>query len=241
MAQFKALRKLTHVQIVTTVLALTWAGCPFVFAAERAKQLVRDTLIRQFEDAGDRALFDQISRIAFSTSAVAMAPSTVELPASLTVERPEGTYVITNLDVVNTVVSGTVTVFDADGLEVGTVDIAQATLSDDNRIDYAVTTTTADESRSEVGSLTGITEEEGTAIQLVSINGEDTNINVVNYKALLEDGGTTSSHSCPVTTSSYGGGTASDGSVAIDPCTALAVVVVIIVFVIVCYLFCWML
>jgi len=203
------------------------------FALERGKQVAADRGVREYGDAIGGSLFEQITSIPLTTSTVAAD--------TVTVERPEGTYVVENLQVVDGVASAMVTVRDEDGVLQGTFDILSLTVSDENRIDYEADVQTTDSNWVETGSLVGVSTVDHTALQLISINGGETSMNLLDFGGMTTDAATASG-SCPVTTTPFGnpGGAASAGTIA-SACALLAVGVVIFLVAVVCIMFCWML
>ncbi len=216
---------------VALSFVLCWSLCPAAFALERGKQLTNDRAVRAFGDALGESLFNQITNIRLNLSVVAST--------SVIVDRPEGTYQIDNLQVVDRVASATVSVFDPGGALQGEYEILSLTVPDENRIDYKTVVQTGDTNWVETGSMVGVSTAENTALQLVSIDGEDTSVNLLDFSGMTMDG-QTASDSCPITTTPNGGGAASVGAVA-SACAVGAAIVVVVVAIVVCAIFCWLL
>lgn len=231
----KLLRRQSLVNSVAMVFALGWAACPMAFALERSKQTAIDRSVRDYPVDNEQSLFGKIKELPVAINTVASN--------SATVERPEGTYWVENLQIVDGVVNATVAVYDNDGMLTGTYDVLSLTVTDENRIDYQVAVQSADDNWVETGSMVGISTSEHKALHLVSIDGQETNVNLLDYSGLAAEA-TTASDSCPVTTTPNPGGGGGVGSASVgvaSACAILAATVVIVIVVIACYIFCWML
>jgi len=247
--------RLTHSQIVATVFALTWATCPFIFAQERARQEVkrvtREVVSRIVPAEGVDALVDQILNV----PAIITRSATARGDDVLTLVRPEGTYTFEGMTYdqstpdATPVFSGSITLLNMSGNQ-NTYDLTSLTVIDHNRIDYTITSSVAGLQEEEVGTLVGI--DTGRAIHSVSKNGQNTAARILNFTNITNSGqGVTAAAQCEPVYYEGGGASAASagaivssdgwGTVAVEPCTVLAVVVVVVVFIIICYLFCWLL
>ncbi len=249
------MKRLTCSQVVATVFALGWAACPMAFAAEQgrqeAKHVAREIVSRVVPVERVDALLDQILNV----PATVMRSATASGEDILTLVRPEGTYTFEDMAYsqdnpdVTPVFSGRITLLDAGGNQ-STYDLTSLSVFDHNRIDYTMTSSSQVAGlQEESGTLIGIGA--GRAIHAVSENGQNTAARVLNFSRITNPNqGAVASESCePVYYEGSGGigsasasATTSDGwgTVAVEPCTVLAVVVVIVVFLILCYLFCWL-
>lgn len=172
------MKRLTCSQVVATVFVLVWTTCPMAFAVERGKQegkrVAGEVVPRAVDVVQTDSLFGQFGNMNIGTISVSDS-NAATASQTFTLVRPEGTFVFSNVTVVNNNMSGHLVMFDPAGQKVAEVDILRVAFTDDNRLDFStVTLPTADAPAvSVVGSMVGITSTPGAALLSASADGGD--------------------------------------------------------------------
>lgn len=178
------MKRFTCSQVVATVFALGWATCPMVFAAERGKQegkrVAREIVSRLVEVEQADSLLDQITAMNIGNYIVGDV---------ISLERPEGTYIFDQV-IRNAVggVSGIVTEYNLDGERVADYNIANVAIPDDNRINFSISVSTPNMDWVEDGALVGLQSDPGKAVALVSVDGGDSRLSLVDFSGLAVSG-----------------------------------------------------
>lgn len=204
------MKRLTCSQVVATVFALGWTSCPMLFAIERGKQegkrVAREVLTRAVGAVRADSLLGQFGNMdigKLSTSVVFTATATVS--KVFTLERPEGTYVFSNMLVVNNNVSGNVAMLDPTGQKVIDIAVSQVAFINDNTINFDIASLpTADAPAvTAVGSMTGIQSDPGTAMISVSANGSDTVLLQADFGSAAAQAVASAGSVSPITVTSF--------------------------------------
>jgi hypothetical protein len=213
-----------------------------VFAAERGKQVVRqlvgEKLTRIYGATVADSLVAQLRAINIRHSAVAGSSVSVELSGT--------TYVFDQI-VRNVAggMSGLVTQYNSDGEKVADYDIRNIASPDENRVDFSVSPSTPEGSWTEDGVLVGIQDNPGTAMALVSVDGGDSRLSLVDFSGLAASASSAAADSADslVTVTPFQDSHSTQGGVAVDPVTCLVTIcvgaVVIIGVIIACWLAAW--
>lgn len=224
------MKRLTCSQVVATVFALGWAACPMVFAAERGKQVVRqevtDKLARVYGRPLADSLVGQLRAMHIGHSAVDGSTTMFQLSGS--------TYVFAQM-APNAIggTSGIVTEYNSDGERVADYNIANVATPDDNRINFSISASTPDMNWVEDGALVGIPGDPGNAVALISVDGGDSRLSLVNFNGLAVSDSQIAAPSLLTimqfpTSDSTQGGVAGVGEICLVTACAIVVVAVVV-------------
>ncbi len=238
------LNRLTHSQIIATVFALMTMACPMAFAKERGKQLARQVLqqmspgLAQLSTVFERPrtsvpILDQITNLNVGEPSI--------VGNTITLDRPEATYVFTDMAFDESGVSGTVTVYDLQGEVTSVMEISKLTLPDDNTVSYSVGILAGENAWTEDGVLTGVGDAGNAVVAVSTDGGETTQTTRINFRGLdVSQASVATGETCPITpqdgSNIFSGG---EGGAASFVACAIVVVVVVLGVLITCLLFGW--